>query len=153
MAKKTKKKTARTPGRKPGRKPASAGGNLSKLSPEDLAAELQRREHSIRSLERKRAKLLAQLEEVERELSVSGGLFGAGAGVGGRRRRPRNAASLEDTMHQVLEGNTMGVSELADAVRAAGYVTTSRTFNTIVNQTLIKSPRFKKIAHGRYTTK
>ena len=88
--KKTKKKTARTPGRKPGRKPASAGGNFSKLSTEDRAAELQRREHSIRSLERKRAKLLAQLEEVERELSVSGGLFGAGAGVGGRRRRPRN---------------------------------------------------------------
>ena len=151
MAKKTKTK-GKASGRRRAAGAATAGeGGLHKLSTEDLAAELQRREHSIRGLERKRAKLMAQLEEIERELSVSGGLFGAS--IGGRRRRPRNTASLEDTMQQVLKGKTMGVSELADAVRAAGYVTTSRTFNTIVNQTLIKSDKFKKIAHGRYTTK
>ena len=41
----------------------------------------------------------------------------------------------------------------ADAVQRAGYKTSSSTFRTIVNITLIKSGRFKKVSRGQYTLK
>ncbi|MEL7472365.1 MAG: hypothetical protein AAGK04_03540 [Planctomycetota bacterium] len=148
MAKK-KKKAAATRGRKKTSTRGARGGGLHSVSTEVLAAELRRRERDLRSLERRRAKLIEQLDEVEREIAQFGGMLG---GASGARRRPRNKQSLEDSLYDVLKGQTMSVSELSDAVRAAGYMTTSKTFNTIVNQTLIKSKRFKKISHGRYTT-
>ena len=61
--------------------------------------------------------------------------------------------NLEDALAKTLTGHTMGVSEVADAVQAAGYQTTSPNFRTIVNQTLIRSNKFKKVSHGKYTAK
>ena len=47
----------------------------------------------------------------------------------------------------------VGVSEAAKLVLAAGYKTKSSQFNTIVNQTLIRDPRFTKIGRGVYALK
>lgn len=151
MAKRSKK----TRGRKKaggGRPKAANGAGLTGVSTDMLAAELARRERELRTLERRRAKLIEQLDAVEAEISRFGGMFRGGVATDGVRRRPRNKQSLEESLYEVLQGQTMSVSELADAVRAAGYMTTSKTFNTIVNQTVIKSDRFKKVSHGRYTT-
>ena len=129
-------------------------GGLATVTTSDLAAELARRSRQVTTLERKRDKLVAQLEEVEAELAEFGALSAA-TGGGGRRgggKRPKNDMTLEDALAQVLSGTVMGVSEVAEAVQAAGYKTSSPNFRTIVNQTLLKNKKkFKKQGRGRYT--
>ncbi|MEM1330333.1 MAG: hypothetical protein AAGG07_07215 [Planctomycetota bacterium] len=119
------------------------------MSTEQLRAELNRRGRQVTSLERKRDRLYAQLEDVEAQLAEFGPIAGGGAG----RKRARNSMTLEEALHGVLDGTIMGVSEAADAVQAAGYNTTAANFRTIVNQTLIRSKQFKKVARGQYTAK
>src|SRR5690606_1740755 len=115
----------------------------------------------------------AELDRIDREIAKQGGEIGArrrGRPVGsGRRgpgrppaaagvrkktgragRRPRNEANLVDSLRKVLDGKTMGVAEVAEAVQAAGYRTTSANFRTIVNQALITNPKvFRKVARGQ----
>lgn len=61
--------------------------------------------------------------------------------------------NLVEALVKLLKGRTMSVTEMTAAVQKAGYKTTSPNFRTIVNQTLIKSDRFKKVARGQYTAK
>ena len=68
------------------------------------------------------------------------------------RRRPRNKLTLVQALQKTLKNKTMSVTEISGAVQRGGYKTTSKTFRTIVNQTLIKNPSaFKKVARGQYT--
>ncbi|MEM9064977.1 MAG: hypothetical protein AAGB51_05750 [Planctomycetota bacterium] len=123
---------------------------LGELSTEALQAELRRRQRSTRSLERKRERLLEQLRDVEAELAAHGAPITASGGV---RKRPKNDMNLEEALASVLTGSTMGVTEAAEAVQRAGYMTSSANFRTIVNQTLIRSKKFKKISRGQYTAR
>ncbi|MEM9560690.1 MAG: hypothetical protein AAF995_10315, partial [Planctomycetota bacterium] len=81
----------------------------------------------------------------------------AGRTAGRRPGRPaagkrfRNASNLADALHAVLRGKQMGVTEAAEAVQAAGYQTTAANFRVIVNQTLLKDKRIKKVSRGVYT--
>ncbi|MEO1129536.1 MAG: hypothetical protein AAFX05_07495, partial [Planctomycetota bacterium] len=70
-----------------------------------------------------------------------------------RGRRPRNEASLADSLTKLLRNKAMSVTDAAQAVQDAGYKTTSPNFRTIVNQTLLKDKRFKRVARGQYTAK
>ncbi len=128
-----------------------AKSTVSQLSYEELEAEMKRREKSVRQLQRKRDRLLTQLEAVEKELSEIGGSR-ARLHAGGRRR-PRNEKNLTDAMADTLKGKVLSVTELAEAVQADGYRTTSPNFRTIVNQALLKDDRFKRVSRGRYTVK
>lgn len=178
---KRKKKTAKK--KRSARRASSPRGGgsagLRNASAGDLQRELQRRSRDLAKLESKRDKLLAQVEELDHEINAinaalgaptasrgrrgrpaaaAGGGGGRGArraarGPGGGRKRPRNEKSLEVALADVLKGQTMGVTEVADAVQAAGYQTTSPNFRTIVNQTLIKSDLIKKVGRGQYTAK
>jgi hypothetical protein len=48
----------------------------------------------------------------------------------------------------------MSVSDVADAVKKAGYQTTSSNFRVIVNQALLANPKiFRKVARGEYTAR
>ena len=143
MAKKKKKTTKKTSTRKSSSTPAS-------MSTAELQAELQRRERNVRRLERRREKLLADLNEVEQSLAAEGALSASG----GIRRRPRNEKSLVESLADVLKGKEMSVTEVTQAVQEAGYMTTAANFRTIVNQALIReNKRFKKVSRGRYTAK
>ena len=132
---------------------------LSGISIASLQAEVQRRQSAAAGLFRKRDRIARQLAAVEAKLQAAGMDVGAAPGRrgslggGGGGRRPRNEMTLVDALAKVLNGKTMGVSEVADAVQAAGYKTSSSTFRTIVNITLIKSGRFKKVSRGQYTLK
>ena len=54
----------------------------------------------------------------------------------------------------MLAGKTgIGVGEAAKLVLATGYKTMSSQFNTIVNQTLLRDPRFIKVSRGVYALK
>lgn len=136
-----------------------------------LHAELQRRQRSLAPLEAKHNSLLIQLEDLEAEIEMlkGAGTFapakrGRPAKSGTRkaargsarvtgRKRPKNAMKLDDSLAKLLKGKTMGVSEAAAAVQKAGYKTSAANFRTIVNQTMLKSPKIKKVSRGQYTAK
>ena len=148
MAKKKKKA-----GGKSVKKSGSAdrkGSKLGGVSFEELQAEMARRGKIINRLERRRARLHAELAEVEAEL----GGYGALSANGSIRRRPRNEMNLVDTLSKVLKNKTMSVTDAAQAARDAGYMTTAANFRTIVNQALIRETKaFKKVSRGQYTAK
>ncbi len=149
MAKKTRKKTRKSSGAK--------GGSLGDISMDDLAKEMRRRQREANRLMNRREKLVMQIEELDRQIDALGGPASYGAfgltSAGKPRRRPRNEKSLSEALIGVLKNKTLSVTEAAEAVQRAGYQTTSSSFRTIVNQTLIKDPRFKKVARGKYTAK
>lgn len=154
---KRKKRTSRK--RAPSKKRASrtrapAGKQLGDVSTVKLAEELKRREKELSRLEARRDRVAAQLAELDDQIAALAGAGGYGATArGGLRRRPRNDKPLADALVEVLTGQTMGVSEVAEAVQRAGYRTSSPNFRTIVNQTLLRDKRIKKIARGQYTAK
>lgn len=134
--------------------------HLASVSVGELKAEINRRKKRIRTLVSKRNRLVAQLQQLDSEIEAEGGAefvkmsaMGDGRRRGGGGRRPRNEANLADSMAAVLNGKTMGVTELSEAVQKAGYRTSSPNFRTIVNQTLIKDKRFKRVERGQYTVK
>jgi hypothetical protein len=54
----------------------------------------------------------------------------------------------------VLSGNSLSVSDVAEAVQKAGYKTSSPNFRTIVNQALLANKNlFRKVERGVYTAK
>lgn len=64
------------------------------------------------------------------------------------------AGGLAGVLTTVLAGKTgIGVGEAAKLVLATGYKTMSSQFNTIVNQTLLRDPRFIKVSRGVYALK
>ena len=164
----------------PRRKKQSSGGGvnamrargrktkLSAVSTDQLQAELVRRERAAEALVSTRDRLLAELDSIESELAQHG--FSSGVRPRAKSGRPRRAMgggrgrgrrgggsggkSLVDSLHAVLQGQTMGVSEVAGAVQRAGYKTSSPNFRTIVNAALLGNTNlFKKVARGQYTTK
>jgi hypothetical protein len=134
-------------------------GRLAKVTVMELQAELQRRRGQLASLLRSRQKIASDLAQVEAEVEALGGTLNGDVGGRGRgarrgaRGRPRNELTLVAALKKLLSGRTMGVTQITDAVQKAGYRTTSRTFRTIVNQTLINSGQFRRVARGQYTAK
>lgn len=136
---------------------------LSNLSVDFLRSELARRQRALVGLYRRHAGLLRRVERVADAIRSAGGdvIHAAtgdtrrarGRGAPGRRRRPRNDMNLVQALSKVLKNRTMSVTEVAEEVQRAGYKTSSANFRTIVNQTLIKSPAFKKVSRGKYTSK
>ena len=124
-----------------------AKSDLTGMSIEALQSEIKRREKQAKALQRRREKLVKQLAEVDAEIAAIGGVPGGGGGG----RRPRNELNLPDALANVLYHKELTVTEAADAVRAAGYITTSPNFRTIVNQALIRDERFKRVGRGLYT--
>lgn len=114
----------------------------------DLQAEIRRRERRQRSLAKKRERLVEQIAEIDAELSELGA-----PEVGGVRRRARNEQNLAEALVDLLTGQQLNVTKIAQEVQRAGYRTTSPNFRTIVNQTLIKDSRFERVGRGTYTTK
>ncbi|HPO92606.1 MAG TPA: hypothetical protein PL072_03955 [Phycisphaerales bacterium] len=121
-------------------------GGLAGLSVVELQAELSRRQRAAGGLLRKRDRLLAKLREVEAQIDAMGA-------SGGGRRRPKNDMNLVEALSKALDGKTMSVTEVAEAVQRQGYRTSSPSFRTIVNQTLINSGKFKRVSRGKYTLK
>jgi hypothetical protein len=137
----------------------SAPRGLAGLPLRVIEAELRRRGRSVAALERKRDRLMSRVEKLNRQIQELGGSASVGGGGGRGRRsdvgrvRPRNDMNLVEALAKVLNGKTMSVTDVTEAVQRAGYRTSSDNFRTIVNQTLIKSDRFKKVSRGQYTAK
>ncbi len=178
MAKKTKKKTAKKTGKRTAKKRTSRS-NLKTASLTELQAEVARRASEVGGLVAERDELAARVAELDEQIQLLNSLGGSatsarrgpgrpakkkkrGRPVGSKnrttkkraatgRKRPKNSMNLAEALAKMLKGKTMGVNEAAANVQKAGYKTNSPNFRTIVNQTLIKDPRFKKVARGQYT--
>lgn len=133
-------------------------------SPNFTIAQLEQlllgRRTELSRLERQRATIARKLNRIDARIAALGGNGRrGGAGIGGSRvtagGRVRNEKSLNDTIEQVLGkgGKAMGVGDIADAVRSAGYRSNSANFRSIVNQTLIKDKRFASSERGMYHLK
>lgn len=172
MAKKTKKKTAKKTAKKRTRR-----SSLKTVSLSELQAEVSRRASDVGGLIAERDELATRVAELDEQIQLLSSLSGSAtsarrspgrpakkkrgrpAGSKNRttkrtatgRKRPKNSMNLAEAMAKMLKGKTMGVNEAATNVQKAGYKTNSPNFRTIVNQTLIKDPRFKKVARGQYT--
>jgi len=154
-------KTTTTKKKRAGTGKARARGDLASASIAAIQAELQRR---LATLQKKRDQVAAELDDLDREIAAC-----ATAGpnhvskrspprTGGQRngaaRRPRNATNLATALRKLLARRTMSVTDMSEAVQAAGYRTSSPHFRTIVNQTLINNPEvFRRVSRGKYTAK
>lgn len=102
-----------------------------------------------------RKKLLAQLARIDAQIAqLDGGAGSSGPVSVARRGRSQNAKSLVTHMTEILAQHPKGmaVGDLVDAIKAAGYKSSSTNFRGIVNQTLIKeNKKFKSVARGIYT--
>jgi hypothetical protein len=133
---------------------------LKSLSTAELQKELERRQKNAHKLLARREKLLAELAEVEKELSFFGVIEGganakgsssrsADAGTG--RRRAKNAMTLPDAICSAMEIRAVvSPKEASELVRANGFKTTSKNFNMMVSNALAKDERFKRVGRGQY---
>jgi hypothetical protein len=122
---------------------------LSQLSSADLQRELRNRERRVKSLQRRRATLLAQIEAVEDKIAS----LGVAGSLPRGKRRFRNEQTLVEVLARVLKGKTMAMKEIMEQVLATGYKTTSRHFRTQIALALIKSGKFKRKGRGLYTAR
>jgi hypothetical protein len=128
------------------------GSNGVNLTVDQLERMLNQRRRELSRLTRKRATAERRLADIDERIRRLGG--GAGAGRGGGRRA-RNDQSLVEVIHAVLQkaARPLRVSAIADAANAAGYRSSSANFRGIVNQMLIKDPRFNSQTRGFYQLK
>ncbi len=142
---------------------------LTRISTVDLRRELDRRAASAVTLEVKRVELTNELARIDAEIAALGGQVLSIAAPTGIRRsrttkrrgvssaartRAANKVPLHAALHSLLNGKTMGVAEVAEAVQKAGYKTNAGSFRTIVNLTLLKrKDLFRKKGRGQYTAK
>jgi hypothetical protein len=113
---------------------------------------MESRRSELNKLRKQRTKIQRELNAVDRQIDK---IEGGGGGGRGGNGRVRNAQSLNDTIDQVLRegGKPMKVGDIVDAVKAAGYRSSSANFRGIVNQTLIKDKRFNAPERGLYQVK
>jgi hypothetical protein len=130
------------------------------LSLAQLERLVRTRRTEMTRLTRQRDKLQKRLDDLNGRISeiaggpgFAGGMSGRSSGGGGGRAR--NDVSLQDAIHHVLSKASapMGVGDIMEKVRAAGYRSNSANFRGIVNQTLIKDKRFTSAARGVYQLK
>ncbi len=124
--------------------------SLSSMTLTDIRRELNRRQRTVATLERRKQRLLRKLEDIDAKIMASGGSGGL-TRLGGRRTRARNETNLIDALAATLKGKTLSVTEAAAAVQKNGYKTTSPNFRTMVNAALLNKKKFKRVERGQYT--
>lgn len=126
-----------------------SSNSISNLSIAELNREIGRRRRALPALQRRRAKAMEKVAQIDAMIASLGGATGGG---GGRRGRSGNEGTLVDFLRRALTNTTMGVTEVAEAVKGLGYNTNSPNFRTIVNAALMsKKGGFKRVSRGQYT--
>ena|SRR6266436_274556 len=128
------------------------GSNGVNLTLDQLERMLNQRRRDLSRLTRKRATAQRRLDDIDDRIRRLGG---GTVSMRGGGRRARNDQSLVEVIHGVLQkaARPLRVSAIADAASAAGYRSTSDNFRGIVNQMLIKDPRFSNQSRGFYQLK
>jgi|GEM_PF-1357965 len=135
----------------------SSRNTLKNIETTKLLAELDRRRAVLAE---ERAELMALVGEIDEHLAALNEnqlqSTRRSKRTAMKRRRTRSGSgSLADTLHVVLSGKKMSVTQAAEVALASGYTTKSsaKNFRVMVNQTLTKDARFKRVSRGVYTAK
>lgn len=133
------------------------------MSVNELKRLLEKRQREVRRLTAQHALLIKKAGVIEAQIAqLTGGQAASGVATRktaerkgkkmGKRGYARNATTLLEALKKVVhKDKPQSVMELAKAAQKAGYKSTSSSFRTIVNQTLLKHPEiFKKAAFGKY---
>ena len=120
---------------------------------EDLRKELGRRQAALSGLIARRDELDRKIAELE-ALSQVAQVPAAPKAAPARARRTRSKLSLPQLLGKILEAKPgQSVNELTEAALAAGYRSKSKSFKSVVRQTLYHDKRFKRVARGRFALK
>lgn len=107
---------------------------------------LDQKKTLLNGLQKRREKLQAELNGVEKRISTVGGAKGEKTGRKSSRRghkRPRNDKTLLEVITEVLGQNKKGLllGDLSDKVLATGYKTGSVKFSNTVYQCLYNNSK------------
>ena len=128
--------------------------SLEKISTKEILAEITRRKKERTTLLREKTALTRRLKAIDAELGAMGKKKSARRPAKKNQKRARNVMTLPEAMLKVMsEDKAMSVPEIASAASKAGYKSTSKTFHTIIYQTLARDKRFKKTDRGQYVVK
>lgn len=124
----------------------------------ELKKEIERRQKLLPKLIAQRDALAKQIAELERmETALVGEPSVRSRATAGHRKLHRSAsnkASLAEVLATFMKGREkVTVGEATEGAMAAGYRTTSRSFRSVVNQMLLKSPRFRSVGRGEFALK
>ena len=126
---------------------------LGAISINEMYAEIKRRSRQLVKLHKRRKTLVKQLRATEAAISRLGGEERAAAlqAAGGSGRRFKNKLTLADAIAKVLrKDKPTRVADILSGVQKIGYRSASKTFRTIIFQTLAKDNRFKQAGRGLY---
>lgn len=127
--------------------------DLSQVSATELQAELARRQRRVRTLVRRRDRLLEAAKALGDEITALGGTAAVSPAGPALASGRRNEVNLVEALKNALGNKAMTVPEAAEAVLKSGYRTTSQSFRQIVNVTLIRNKEFERVSRGRYRVK
>ena len=134
----------------------SSSHGLASADTASLRRELERRAQNLDALLARRDQIASEMAALESEIEALGGSPSTAPrgrrGAPPGRRRHKNAQTLSQALAAVLKDKTMSVKDAAQAVRDAGYKTTSRSFYVQVITALTRGG-FRKVARGRYTAR
>ena len=132
--------------------------NLARVPLETLQREIQRRREEL-------PKLIAQRDELDRRIAELEG-SAAPKRRAKKAKRPaerkrrvsgkptKGTLTLNDALAQVLEGKEgVSIAEATKEVLAQGYKTRAKNPKFLVNRTLARDDRFKRVARGVYALK
>jgi len=126
---------------------------LSAISLNDMYAEIKRRSRQLAKLHRRRKTLSRQLKVTDAAISRLGGEAQAASlrAAGSNGSRFKNKLTLADAIFKVLrKDKPTRVADILSGVQKIGYRSASKTFRTIIFQTLAKDKRFKQAGRGLY---
>jgi len=124
----------------------------------ELKKEIERRQKLLPKLIAQRDALAEQITELQRMETAVVGEPAARSRATARPRRLHRAAGNKSSLAEVLATFMKGrekvtVGEAMKGALAAGYRTTSKSFRSVVNQMLLKSPRFRSVGRGEFALK
>jgi hypothetical protein len=123
------------------------------LSIAQLRGILASRQSELKKLQKQRKGLQKKLNQIDSRIASLGGTSTGRTGDG---TRPRNTMNLVEALTKVMQGKSkpMSIAEITDAVRSAGYKSSSPSFRSIVNQALIREKKlFSPAGRGLYQMK
>lgn len=126
----------------------------------ELNRQLQAQKKRLVKLQSQRAKLLAGLQTVDKQITSLTGQVppvpvrvakaGKKAARPGRKGRARKSLTACLIAALASTKGSARAMDLADAVVKAGYVTKDKNFKNTVAKTLGKDKRFKRVGRGMY---
>jgi len=129
---------------------------LSKLTLDQLRAEIARRQEGLPKLQKKRAKLLKAVGKLDRQIAALGGQVEQPAKPKGRpTKAPKSQASTGKSLAQCIKdvlGRSragMRVKDIVTAVQEAGYKSVAKDFYHLV-AAAVRGDEFKKLGRGVY---